>query len=70
MMDRIIKQMKKYTAICGSILGLSAVLFFSTTNVDARTGGPESLLAPEYDVWCEGPAVNCGGDIIVTPDNE
>ena len=50
---------------CGSILGLSAVLFFSTTNVDARTGGPESLLAPEYDVWCEGPPRNCGGDVIV-----
>lgn len=67
MMNSIIEHIKKYVLITGSILGMSALLFFSTTNIEASTGGPESLLAPEYDVWCEGPPRNCGGDIIIKP---
>ena len=64
-MDRISKQIKKYIAIGGSILCLTALLYFTTNNLEASLASPESLLAPKYDVWCEGPPRNCSEDAIV-----
>lgn len=65
-MDIINNQLKKFIVISGCILCIYALFYFTTYNLEASVTGPESLLAPEYDVWCEGPPRNCGSEVIIT----
>lgn len=58
-------KIKKAAALFVCVLGLSGMLISTSSTADARTGGPESTMNQEEDIWCEGDPTNCGGDIIV-----
>jgi len=68
-MENVFKKLKAYMFVLAGILGLCAIIFITTNSADASVAAPESLLAPEYDVWCEGPPRNCE-EVIITPESE
>ncbi|MTI86607.1 MAG: hypothetical protein FH748_01420 [Balneolaceae bacterium] len=63
-------KIKSLFFIMAGLACICTILFINSSNVNATEVEPESLFAPEYDVWCEGPPRNCLPEIIITPDQE